>query len=261
MSIITLTTDLGTKDHYVATVKGEIYKQFKDINIVDISNEISKFDIHQAAFVFKNCYRNFPEGTVHIIGVNEELTTQNHHLAVEINKQFIIGSDNGIFSLIFDEIYPDKIFKLNIPFDSDFMTFSIKDIFVKAACHFVRGGTIEMIGEQISDFQNKSASLKPVVSANSIRGSVIHIDSYGNAITNINKDLFSKIRKERNFEILYGKESEKIIKIVNKYKEVIEGERLSMFDSNNFLEISMNQGRADKLLGLEMYDIIRIEFK
>ena len=73
--------------------------------------------------------------------------------------------------------------------------------------------------------------------------------------------MFSKIRKERNFEILYGKESEKIIKIVNKYKEVIEGERLSMFDSNNFLEISMNQGRADKLLGLEMYDIIRVEFK
>ena len=78
MSIITLTTDLGTKDHYVAIVKGEIYKQFKDINIVDISNEISKFDIHEAAFVFKNCYKNFPEGTVHIIGVNEELTNHNH---------------------------------------------------------------------------------------------------------------------------------------------------------------------------------------
>ena len=83
-------------------------------------------------FVFKNCYKNFPEGTVHIIGVNEELTNHNHHLAVEINKQFIIGPDNGIFSLIFDEIYPDKIFKLNIPFESNFMTFSIKDIFVKA---------------------------------------------------------------------------------------------------------------------------------
>lgn len=261
MSIITLTTDLGTKDHYVAIVKGEIYKQFKDINIVDISNEISKFDIHEAAFVFKNCYKNFPEGTVHIIGVNEELTNHNHHLAVEINKQFIIGPDNGIFSLIFDEIYPDKIFKLNIPFESNFMTFSIKDIFVKAACHFIRGGTIEMIGNQISDFQNKSASLKPVVSANSIRGSIIHIDSYGNAITNINKDLFNKIRKERKFEILYGKETEKIIKIANKYKEVIEGERLAMFDSNNFLEISMNQGKANKLLGLEMYDIIRVEFK
>ena len=73
--------------------------------------------------------------------------------------------------------------------------------------------------------------------------------------------MFNKIIKGRNFEILYGKESEKIIKIVSKYKEVIEGERLAMFDSNNFLEISMNQGRADRLLGLEMYDIIRIEFK
>ena len=100
-----------------------------------------------------------------------------------------------------------------------------------------------------------------VVSTNSIRGSIIHIDSHGNAITNINKDLFNKIRKERKFEILYGKETEKIIKIAYKYKEVIEGERLAMFDSNNFLEISMNQGKANKLLGLEMYDIIRVEFK
>ena len=84
MSIITLTTDLGTKDHYVAIIKGEIYKQIKDINIVDISNDISKFDI-QGCIVFKNCYKNFPDGTVHIIGVNEELSNENQHLAVQIN--------------------------------------------------------------------------------------------------------------------------------------------------------------------------------
>ena len=115
MSIITLTTDLGTKDHYVAIIKGEIYKQIKDINIVDISNDISKFDIQEAAFVFKNCYKNFPDGTVHIIGVNEELTNENQHLAIQINNQFIIGPDNGIFSLIFDEVFPEKIVELNIP--------------------------------------------------------------------------------------------------------------------------------------------------
>ena len=83
------------------------------------------------AFVFKNSYKNFPDGTVHIIGVNEELSNENQHLAKEIDNQFIIGPDNGIFSLIFDEIFPDKIVELNIPLESDIMTFSIKDVFVK----------------------------------------------------------------------------------------------------------------------------------
>lgn len=261
MSIITLTTDLGTKDHYIAIIKGEIYKQIKDINIVDISNDITKFNIQEAAFVFKNCYKNFPEGTVHIIGINEELTNNNQHVAIQTNNQFIIGPDNGIFSLIFDEIDPDKIVQLNIPLDSDTLTFAIKDIFIKAACHFIRGGTIEMIGSPLTDFQNKAASLKAVISKDDIRGSVIHIDSYGNATSNITKDLFNRVGKGRNFEILYGKETEKITKIVSKYKDVTQGERLAIFSTNGNLEISMNQGKANELLGLEIYDIIRIEFK
>ena len=89
MSIITLTTDLGIKDHYVAIIKGEIYKQLSDINIVDISNEITKFDIQEAAFVFKNCYKEFPEGTVHIIGVNDEISVDNHHIALKIDNHFL----------------------------------------------------------------------------------------------------------------------------------------------------------------------------
>ena len=86
-----------------------------------------------------------------------------------------------------------------------------------------------MIGSSLTDFQNKVTSLKTVISPNSIKGSIIHIDSYGNTTTNINKELFHKIRKGRDFEILYGKETEKITKIVSKYKDVDEGERLSIF--------------------------------
>ena len=88
MSIITLTTDLGIQDNYVALVKAAIYKQLPEINIVDISNEISKFDIQEAAFVFKNCYKEFPEGTVHIIGVNDEISVDNQHIALKIDNHF-----------------------------------------------------------------------------------------------------------------------------------------------------------------------------
>ena len=156
MSIITLTTDLGIKDHYVAIIKGEIYNQFSDINIVDISNEITKFDIQEAAFVFKNSYKHFPERTVHIISINDELSNENQHLAISINNQFIIVADNGIFSLIFDEVSPEKIVQLNIELESDNLTFAIKDLFLKAACHLIRGGTLEMLGTQIHDFQKKA---------------------------------------------------------------------------------------------------------
>ncbi|HJM16524.1 MAG TPA: SAM-dependent chlorinase/fluorinase, partial [Flavobacteriales bacterium] len=254
MSIITLTTDLGIKDHYVAIIKGEVYKQFPDINIVDISHEITKFDIQEAAFVFKNSYKHFPEGTVHIIGINDELSNENHHLAISINNQFIIGPDNGVFSLVFDEIYPDKIIQLNIELESDNLTFAIKDVFLKAACHLIRGGTLEMLGTQIPDFQNKATSLKAVTTKNSIRGTIIHIDSYGNATTNINQETFNRISLGRDCEILYGKETERIIKIRKKYKDVDEGERLALFSTDGFLEIAMNQGKANELLGLYMYD-------
>ena len=261
MSIITLTTDLGIKDHYIAIVKGEIYKQIADINIVDISNEISKFDIQEAAFVFKNSFQHFPDGTVHIIGVNDELTNKTQHIAIEINNQFVIGADNGIFSLIFDKTFPNKIVQLNIPLDSNVLTFAIKDIFIKAACHLVRGGTLEMIGTPLSDFQQKAASLQAVTNRDSIRGVVMHIDSYGNATTNINKDTFNRIGMNREFDILYGRESERITKIRKKYKEEPAGEKLAIFSTNGYLEIAMNQGKANELLGLHHYDIIRIEFK
>ena len=109
MPIITLTTDLGIKDHYVAIIKAEIYKQIPEANIVDISHEISKFDIQEASFVFKNCYQNFPDGTIHIIGVNEELNHNTQHVAIKIQNQYIVGPDNGLFALIFNEIMPDKI--------------------------------------------------------------------------------------------------------------------------------------------------------
>lgn len=261
MRIITLTTDLGIKDHYVAIIKGEIYRQIPDINIVDISHEISKFDIQEAAFVFRNCYKSFPEGTIHIIGVNEELTSKNQHIAMEINKQYIIGPDNGIFSLIFEEISNANIVHLNISQDTNNFTFAIKDIFVKAACHLARGGTLEIIGSLISDFHNKGASLKAVTEKDVIRGIIAHIDSYGNATTNIDKKTFDSIGLGRKFEILYGRENEKLNKIEKKYKDVSEGERLALFSSNNLLEISINQGKASELLGLHYFDIIRIEFR
>ena len=114
MSLITLTTDFGTKDHFVGAVKGAIYSEFPDMKIVDISHEISPFNITQTAYILKNAYKSFPEGTVHIIGVDSEINKENKHIALKIDNHYFICADNGVISLIASDIKPEKIVEINI---------------------------------------------------------------------------------------------------------------------------------------------------
>ena len=267
MPIITLTTDLGLKDHYVASVKGAILSQIPDINIVDITHNIDAFNISQTAYVIRNCYKNFPAGSIHILGVDAELSIDNSHLAVFAGGHYFIGTDNGTFSLLFDEVKADKIVQLNISQNTDSLTFPIKDVFVIAACHIARGGTLEIIGKEIAAFKEIKSELKPVtehdINTNNdiIKGAVVYIDTYGNATTNISKNLFEQVRKGRDFVILFGREDERISKLREKYKDANKGEKLAIFSVNGMLEIAQNKGRATDLLGLKIHDYVRIEFK
>ena len=113
MAVITLTTDLGTKDYYVAALKGNIYKELPDVSIVDISHDIDKYNIAQAAFVIKNCFQDFPKSSIHILGVRPEKTESIDHVLAQYKGHFFVGADNGIFSLIFDHP-PEKVVALNI---------------------------------------------------------------------------------------------------------------------------------------------------
>ena len=108
MPIITLTTDLGLKDFYVGSLKGTILNQLADVTIVDISHNIPLYDYSKAAFIVRNCYLDFPQGTIHIIGLNPEIDSESVHVAIFYNGHYFIGADNGMFSLIFDST-PDKI--------------------------------------------------------------------------------------------------------------------------------------------------------
>ncbi len=261
MSIITLTSDLGTKDSYLASVKGSIYSQLETAKIVDITNDISPFNIQQAAYVLRNCFKDFPHGTIHIISVDDELSIKNEHLAVKANGHYFIGADNGLFSLLLNEVKAEKIVRLNISQTTNCMTFATKNIFVPAACHLARGGTMEIIGTEVDDFEVKRTELKAVIEKDMIRGAVIYVDSYGNATTNISKEVFEGVQKGRNFSILFGREDEQITNISTKYKEVPQSEKLAIFGENNLLQIAINQGKANKLLGLNLHEIIRIEFK
>jgi len=264
MAIITLTSDMGLKDYYVASVKGAILSQLPEAIIIDITHDIPPFDIATASFVIRNTYRDFPKGTAHIIGVNPEADINTHHMVVEHDGHFFIGADNGIFSLLFDR-EPEKIVELNINQDSDELTFPTKHIFVKAACHLARGGTPEIIGRVTENMQRRQL-FRAVVEENVIRGTVIYIDSYGNVITNITESLFKEVGRGRPFTIYFRRAAYDIHTIHKTYHEVPEGEKVALFSASGYLEIAINKGvegsggGANKLFGLKVADTVRVEF-
>jgi hypothetical protein len=240
-------------------VKGAILSEIPDINIIDISNEVAKYDILQAAFIIKNAYRSFPEGSIHIIGVNPQKTVEACHLVIKADGHYFIGSDNGMFSLIFDKI-PDKIFEITIPPDGGYRSFPTNDVFTKAACHIARGGTLEIIGKKKGNYQER-IMIRPVVDGAVLKGSIIYIDSYENLITNIGEDLFNEAARGRNFTIFIKHSGYHIKEIAMTYNEVPEGEMLALFSAAGYLEIAINMGSANGLLGLQLGDTVRVEFE
>ncbi len=257
MAIITLTTDWGSKDHYLASVKGAILSKIPDATIIDISHEIAPFDLNQASYILKSVYKNFPKGSIHIIGVNCEASLDQSHVLVKEQEQYFIGADNGIFSLLFDGT-PSEIYELDILQSSNKFTFSSKDVFINAAQHIAQGKPIEDIGEKLSEVI-KRVPFQPVTESNIIKGKVIYIDRHENVVTNINEKLFYDLVQKKKFKIFLRAGKYTINKIYTSYGDVGEGDLLALFDSNNFLEIAQNKGRAAGLLGLELDDVIRIE--
>jgi len=258
MAIITLTTDLGLKDHYVGVVKGSILKLCPAAQIIDISHMIPPYDIMEAAFTLRNAYREFPKDTIHIIGVNPEIQADSDHLLVKYQGQYFIGADNGVFSLVMDE-EAEEVYELNISPTEEDLTFPTKDVFSKAACHLANGGTAPLIGKQIDGFK-KRMPFQAVTQDQVIRAMVIHIDHYGNVISNIEETLFKAFGNGRAFTIEFRGGDYDIKEISEAYSEVPEGEKLAIFGSSSLLEIAIHKGNAAQLLGLRKSDTIRIVF-
>lgn len=257
MAIITLTTDLGDKDFYQAALKGSILKLLPSVNIVDITNSVSAYNIQQAAFILKNSFYYFPEETVHLVGIDTVISDDTRYLAVKYQKHYFIGADNGLFSLAFDTL-PEEIVEINLRQDLKFLHFPLADIFVKAACHLANGGKLSEIGIPVDDLYQKM-NFQPVIEKNRIKGSVIYIDSFQNVITNITKDFFTTVQQGRHF-VLSFKRNETISQLSWHYNEVPEGEKLCLFGISDHLEIAINKGNASGLLGLALGDSVIIEF-
>ena len=274
MSIITLTTDYGLKDHFVGSLKGKILSEYSEAQIIDISHDIDPFNTSEASYIIGASYLSFPKGTVHLIGVDIELNKENQHIAMQWNDHYFICADNGILSMLTQKIVPQKIVAINIHdrFPSEY---SDLDVFIKVACHLAKGGLLNVIGREISAIK-QITELQPVIAAdgNSIKGNVIYIDHFGNVVTNISKKQFLEIARGRPYEIVMKPKSIKTIlpnysAIASSEKYPIktyEGEKLAIFNEAGFLEIAIfrsnpsNVGSANSLLGLNYRDLITVQF-
>ena len=275
MSVITLTTDFGIKDHYVGSIKGALFNELQNANIVDVSHNISPFNIVEAAYIIENSYKNFPDGSIHIIGVDSEKTVEQSHLVIKLDNHFFICANNGIMSLLASKINPEKIIEINIHNDK-ITTFSVIDVFVKIAAHIYRGGSIDLVGNQIYELK-ELYNLNPILNekSNEISGNVIYVDNYDNVVTNISKKIFTEFGKSRPFEInarnyifkeivgSYGSAIRFDIKKENR-KEI--GKKIALFNKSNYLELSIYKsnpqtfGGAASLFGLNYRDVITIKF-
>ena len=272
MSIITLTTDFGIKDFHVSKIKGLLNIELDNPKIIDISHEISPFNIIEGAYVIKNAYQNFPRGSIHIINIDAEENPDQSHLVVHMDEHYFICADNGITSLISNNIKPTSAYKINI---NDSVNLSTINTFVKVASHIHRGGHLNLIGKPIEKIK-ELIDLKIIEkSKNELLCSVIYIDNYGNVITNVTKDFFYKFCSSRNFTI--NARNVKFNKIFNSYSDAIDfskekkyreedGKKIALFNSSGHLELSIyksnpvTSGGANSLFGLSYGDNISIIF-
>ena len=273
MSIITLTTDYGLKDHFVGALKGKVLSNYPEAVLVDLSHLIDPFNISETSYILNAASLSFPMGTVHIVGVDCERNRENEHIAVKWNDQYFIAADNGILSLLTQVVAAQKIVKINI---HEFMlnNSTDMDVFIKVAIHLAKGGMLHEVGEEISAIKEVTEA-QPITSADlkTIKGTIVYIDHYGNAVTNISKKVFQAIATDRTFTI---KTRNTVIKtILERYSDLgakdnasikdQESKTVAVFNENNVLEIAIyksNQsfGSANSLLGLNYRDVVTIEF-
>lgn len=258
--VITLLTDFGERDPYVASMKGVILGINPEAKIVDITHQIPPQDILEAAYTLFTSYRYFPKGTIHIIVVDPGVGSRRRIIALKTENYIFIAPDNGVLSLILKkkkikeiiEITNEKYFLKPV---SD--TFHGRDIFSPVAAYLSRGTPLRNLGKKIKKIKELKIAT-PEIKKGKLIGRIIHIDRFGNLVTNVDREILSKLKiKNEKAKIEIGKR--KIAGVKRSYVSVGKGELLALFGSSGFLEVSVNLGNASKVLGVKRGEKIEVE--
>ena len=256
MAIVTLTSDWSKDDFYSAAVKGRILSRCPGTVVTDITSQVPAFNIAIAAFQLRHAYVHFPAGTIHIVAVNSEAAEVRPYVALKANDHYFIGYDNGIFGLVLDENPQDVV----IPDIAGTDTFPELTVFAEAACRIIETNDLAKLGKKYETLYRQVPML-PAIDESVITGSVVYIDSYRNAFTNVNRELFDRIGKGRPFDIFIQSNHYRINRINSRYGQSASGEMVALFNSLGLLEIAINGGNASELLNLTLNSSIRIKFR
>lgn len=255
MAIITLLTDSGESDHYVAAIKAKIISVNPGIRIVDISHKVQPCDIAHAAFLLRAVYSEFPKGTVHLIGVDSTGSRGDGFLVLKLDDHYFVGADNGIFGLISEKPH-QQLASINIV-NPVVTTFPERDILAPVASKLASGVSLTDLGRPLAGFK-RMIDRQIKATKKLIAGHIIRVDNFGNLITNIPKDVFEILSRDKLYTIQFG--GEKFRRVHTQYHQAEEGECFLVFNSIGFLEIGIYKGNASELLGLSYDSMVNIVF-
>ncbi len=256
--IIALLTDFGLKDPYVGVIRAIMLDINPNLLLIDFTHEVESQNVKEAAFLLNCYYRDFPKGSIFLAVVDPGVGSKRRAILVKTRDYFFVGPDNGIFSYIFldepqhicYELKEKGFFRSQVS-----STFHARDIFAPVCAHISCGVKPEEFGPKVND-PIILESLFPKIEQNFIEGELLHIDKFGNLITNIHPKFLDISSNSKLKVFIKGKE----IPFVTTYSDVNIGSLLSLWGSSGFLEISVNQGSAIDRLNVRLGERVRVIF-
>jgi S-adenosylmethionine hydrolase len=254
--IITLTTDFGTRDGYSGAVKGVIKRINPDAEVVDITHQIEPFDVLSAAITLNNFYRYFPPGSIHLVVVDPGVGSQRQPLLLKSEDFYFVGPDNGIFSFVYQsERLTEMVHLTNKEYFLAELsgTFHARDVFAPVAAYLSLGVDPKEFGQTAKEFI-KLILPEPRYAKKMLSGQIIHIDGFGNLVTNISADLL----KRKVTKIVVGRRE--IKRIARSYFDIPVKQVGALVGSSGFLEIAANQQSAQKILKSKIGTSVKVSF-
>ena len=252
MPIITLTTEWRPDDIYNGILKGKLFTYCPGVTVVDNACCIEPFNISRASFIIRNTFLNYPEGSVHLICVHSEAHKNENYLVVKSKGHFFIGTDNGIFSLILNS-EPDEVVTI-----AGNQSDNELDVFARTAAGLLSGKKLSELGMPAGKI-NEHLPLRATIDKEVIIGSIIYIDSYGNTISNITREVFYRVFENKEFRIFIQSNKNFTGRISKNYGDVPVGEMLARFNSLDLLEISINGADISELLNISVGSAVRVD--
>ncbi len=259
--LITLTTDFGARDSFNGCMKGVILTINPQVQIIDISNEIAPQDIWEAGYVLKSAYSHFPKGTIHLAVVDPGVGSGRRPIIVVTESYYFVGPDNGLFSLIYQEAERLRVHHITAAhyfLPNPGPTFHGRDVFAPVAGWLAKGIPSGNFGNEITDFVKLNVPVPKIVE-NGIEGHVVHVDRFGNVITDITiKEIQKLLGEGANLElsrvIIAGKEIKGLKKY---YAESTPGTPGAIVNSSGALEIFMYKQNARTNLSIKRGEAVR----